>query len=217
MNWVYDNLQGETPLPGWALKRNLKNCYFYSGQSMRPTFKDGQLIYTSLKKKIDLGDVIVFMEKGLQRITVHRVMAISNSGFLTRGDNNSFNDPVPVAAEQVFGVAECFEKKGYIKEVPKGKIYLAKLKLKWRMQGVIRDAKRPLGFFYRAIKRSGIIRFFFGKYFDRFAKKIILKYDSGPMIKTVFREKTIVVQWPAKGIYICKKPFDLFTSEGGDQ
>lgn len=217
MNWLYDNLKGELPLPEWAIKKNIKNCFFYSGKSMCPTFKDGYLIYTLSKEKIDASDVIVYKEKDQPNITVHRVIMSSEAGLVTRGDNNATNDPLPIAPEQILGVVEYFEKRGQIRPVPKGKIYLTKLKLKWNIRRVLKNIKQPLGFIYRSIKKSGIFRIAFGKLFDGQTKNILLKTSLGPLRKTILFGKTIVIEWPARHMYSCKKPFDLFVSEEGNR
>jgi signal peptidase I len=213
MNWTYNYLEVEIPLPAWALKKNIKNCFFYSGRSMHPTFKNGYLIYTISKDQINPSDIIVYKEMNSPKITVHRVMTISKTGLITRGDNNSHDDPLPIMVQQILGVVAFFEKKGHVKPVPTGKVFLTWLKLKWKLRKALKIIRKPFFCFYRLLKKSNIIRIIFGKWFDSQISKIIFETSLGSLTKTIFMRKTIAVEWPHRHFYSYKKPFDLLIGE----
>ena len=195
MKKFYDNSKIEKPLPDWASNKKINNWFFYTGKSMNPIFKKGDIIYTKPGAKIVPGDVIVFCEKNIQRITVHRVVYFTKEGLITRGDNNSFFDRVPVTPEQILGIAEYFDNGGRIKVVPNGEKNLKKLKIKWKIQNLIKILKFPYRLFYRAIKKTGIVHFLFGEWFEKKVTKIFLENSAGSLIKFIYKEKTIAVKW----------------------
>jgi len=179
---------------------------------MHPTFKEGDIIYTAARRNIVPGDVIVFREKNIQQITVHRVIYLTQKGFITRGDNNSFFDRVPIAPEQILGIAEYFDNEGQIKVVPNGDRNLKKLKTKWKIQSLSKVLKYPYRLFYRTIKKTGIMHFLLGKWFEKKVTKIYLKNAAGQLIKIVYMGKTIAVKWSER-LFSCNKPFDLLIDE----
>lgn len=73
-------------LIGVLLDRPIFISYAYSG-SMRPTIEKGDLFFVNpLSRHPEVGDVIVFNANG--RWTVHRVIAVTEDGYITKGDNN---------------------------------------------------------------------------------------------------------------------------------
>ncbi|WP_223694904.1 signal peptidase I [Leifsonia poae] len=80
--------------------------------SMQPTLRPGTTLVVQPRAfdEIRVGDVVTFQERsGEPTVITHRVVgtAISAEGestLITRGDNNSMNDPEPVRAVQVKGV-----------------------------------------------------------------------------------------------------------------
>jgi signal peptidase I len=213
MKKFYDNFIEDKPLPEWASGKKINNWFFYSGKSMNPTFKEGDIIYTKSETKVVPGDIIVFREKNIHAITVHRVICLNKEGFVTRGDNNSFFDRAPVAYEQILGIAELFDNGSQIKVVPNGDRSLKKIKIKWKIQSLSKVLKFPFRFFYRTIKKTGIMRFLLGKWFEKKVTKIFLENAAGPLVKIAYKGKTIAVNWTARGLYTRKKPFDLLIDE----
>ncbi|MFC4224797.1 signal peptidase I [Lysinibacter cavernae] len=80
--------------------------------SMAPGLPPGTVIVTQPRAISDIrvGDVITYqVESGKPAVITHRVVGISTdtrgeTAFITRGDNNSVNDPEPIIREQVLGV-----------------------------------------------------------------------------------------------------------------
>ena len=83
--------------------------YIVQSNSMSPTFKTGSLL---IIKKVDAAairenDIITFRRNRDNVATTHRVMSILNDEglqFVTRGDANNVDDPLPVSAEDVSGI-----------------------------------------------------------------------------------------------------------------
>ena len=77
--------------------------FYYAGPSMRPTFRNGDLLKIDAgSQDLKPGDVIVF-RKGSDRPVIHRIVSSETDGFLTRGDNNSQTDPWTVQPDEVIG------------------------------------------------------------------------------------------------------------------
>ncbi|MCD6559294.1 MAG: signal peptidase I [Palaeococcus sp.] len=71
---------------GALLDRPVFMSYVYS-DSMTPTINKGDLFFMNpFSRSADVGDIIVFNLRGTW--TVHRVVAIVEGGYLTKGDNN---------------------------------------------------------------------------------------------------------------------------------
>ena len=83
--------------------------YIVQSNSMSPTFKTGSLL---IIKKVDAAairenDISTFRRNRDNVATTHRVMRILNDEglqFVTRGDANNVDDPLPVSAEDVSGI-----------------------------------------------------------------------------------------------------------------
>ena len=89
-------------LAGWQLQ------HVQSG-SMAPTYPVGSLLVTGDvdPATVDVGMPLVFVDpQAPDRLVTHRVVGLAPGtelGFLTRGDANATNDPVPVPARLVRG------------------------------------------------------------------------------------------------------------------
>jgi signal peptidase len=89
-------------LLGWQLQDVLSG-------SMSPTYPVGSLLVTSQvdPADVDVGMAIVFVDpRETSRLVTHRVQARapgSDLAFITRGDANATNDPVPVPARLIRG------------------------------------------------------------------------------------------------------------------
>lgn len=78
------------------------------GDSMLPTYRDGDLVVISLQADYDVGDVVGYLippgEVGAGQLVVHRVAAVEpDGGFVIRGDNNDLPDPWTPSATDIRG------------------------------------------------------------------------------------------------------------------
>jgi len=77
-------------LAGFFLDRPVLVSYAYS-DSMTPTIDRGDLFFMNpFAGNFEVGDVIVFHRR--DGWTVHRIFAVTESGFITKGDNNVATD-----------------------------------------------------------------------------------------------------------------------------
>ncbi len=77
---------------------------------MNPTFHDGHLLYVRPNvRDLSVGDVIVYQDPINKVNVVHRIVAVSEQGLITRGDNNPYDDPDPILIDQVVGKVDTAE------------------------------------------------------------------------------------------------------------
>jgi len=77
-------------LAGFLLDRPVFVSYAYS-ESMTPTIGKGDLFFINpLARNFDVGDIIVFHRR--DGWTVHRIFAVTEEGFITKGDFNVATD-----------------------------------------------------------------------------------------------------------------------------
>ncbi|GAB6136329.1 signal peptidase I [Thermococcus prieurii] len=77
-------------LVGFFLDRPVFLSYAYS-KSMTPTIDKGDLfLMNPFARNFDVGDIIVFHRR--DGWTVHRIFAVTEEGFITKGDNNVATD-----------------------------------------------------------------------------------------------------------------------------
>ena len=79
------------------------NYKFYnvSSNSMSPTIKSGDLVIVKNKNNYNVDDIIVF-NADLNSIVTHRIINISDSTIITKGDNNYAND-LPITKDKIIG------------------------------------------------------------------------------------------------------------------
>ncbi len=73
------------------------------GTSMLPTHEPGALIVTRAQDEYAVGDVIAFHHEGLHYLVMHRIVGIDGDRFITRGDNNAFDDAFRPTVSDVVG------------------------------------------------------------------------------------------------------------------
>ncbi|MBH0156590.1 signal peptidase I [Fictibacillus sp. 5RED26] len=84
--------------------------------SMQPAFSAGDMVFVKDKPtaEIAVDDVITFKAEGRKLIT-HRVVGVSEQGFITKGDSNNVKDAAIVKPEDVVGTqAFTIPKAGYV-------------------------------------------------------------------------------------------------------
>ena len=80
---------------------------YVSSESMTPTINKGDLFFMNpFSRSANVGDIIVFHLRGSW--TVHRVVAIVEDGYITKGDNNVATDQqegraLPVSKDKIAG------------------------------------------------------------------------------------------------------------------
>lgn len=54
--------------------------------SMQPTLNPNDFIITKEQENYKIGDIVTFISKDTKKVTTHRVVQITENGFITRGD-----------------------------------------------------------------------------------------------------------------------------------
>lgn len=196
-------------IPPKARQAGLTEAFIYTGPSMAPTFRPGCLLYVRpAARDLAPGDVVVFASPSGSYV-VHRVVAASDAGLITRGDNNRLTDPLPVAHGQVVGRVELAEYGGRLTPVPGGPAALRRARAGWEARRAIGWLRRIFGFPYRALRRSGLARRVLGPYLLPRLEIVRLETPAGPVVKALHRGRVVARFWPASGRSECQKPYDL--------
>lgn len=67
------------------------------------TVSIGDIIIIKDTGDYEIGDVITFLQEGDSVPTTHRIIGITDTGFITKGDANNAKDTLPVNSEDVLG------------------------------------------------------------------------------------------------------------------
>ena len=75
-----------------------------SGNSMKGTIDSGTFVILKPEQEYMLGDIIGFVNEDNKKV-IHRIIQVTNEGFITKGDNNQRIDPGTQTLDKVFGRA----------------------------------------------------------------------------------------------------------------
>ena len=83
----------------------LQNYICYTGPSMNPTLKAGDLLYITPYdgRKARKGDVIAFKPPNRKIYITHRVISVEPGAIRVRGDNNTHTDPWALNPDHIIG------------------------------------------------------------------------------------------------------------------
>jgi hypothetical protein len=192
-------------LSPWAKAKGLTHCFVYRGPSMNPTFQNGDFLYLrSVAKKLVIGDVIVFTGPKRKRVIVHRIIAISPEGLITRGDHNSVCDS-PVVLEQVIGKVEITENKRGVGSVDNGfwGLWLARI---WHTVFWLERLFRWMFWSpYQLVRKSGIVSIIWRPKIV----KIHIRKAGGLRVKYIYKQRTVAIWDSDTQRFDCRKPFNL--------
>jgi hypothetical protein len=94
-------------IPPTGLIKSIHGVYLFAhtGPSMNPTLDSSDLLEVRpyRQKHPCRGDVIIFQPEGFDQPVVHRIVKLSGSGIITRGDNGTADDPWQLRPDEVFG------------------------------------------------------------------------------------------------------------------
>jgi len=183
---------------------------FYRGDSMRGTFRLGDRLLIEPVLFVDIypGDVIVYRGTNEQENVedvAHRVVAITENGLITRGDNNSRHDFTPVQCDQIIGKVVEMERRRRKQVVVGGAKGLRRAKLQWAILRLDRFVRRLFRFPYHLLRNSQIIP----KLWRPFITEINLKTERGLLVKYIYKQRTVAIWDVSQHKFNCRKPFDL--------
>jgi signal peptidase I len=211
LNWDYDTTQENSFLPDWARVLGLGRCFIYTGPSMSPTFRPGQMLYVRTGVQyLAPGDVIVLAQSiASGGYVTHRIVAVTPSGVITRGDNNARVDDGVVLSDQIIGRVEMVDDSGRIKPVLGGKRALWLAQARWGVRRVERVIRLFFGTPYRALRASTTIRSTLRRIIMPRFEYVAVQTSQGTLVKTLHRGKVVARWYPKTRRFECNKPYDL--------
>jgi len=72
------------------------------GNSMKGTIDSGTFVIIKPDQEYIQGDIIAFVNEDKKKV-IHRIIEVTDEGFITRGDNNHRNDPGIQTSENIIG------------------------------------------------------------------------------------------------------------------
>jgi len=186
----------------------------YTGPSMRPTLRGGDALIVRPYKgqRIRRGDVIVFHPDGdPDRMVTHRVVSITPSGVMTKGDNNGEADPWLLKPDDIIGKV-VYARRGdrlvCIHGGLWGRLVLAIQRLLLRLDMSVSPVLRPL---YHGLARSGILNKLVPQSIR--PKVVAFRRSNGLEMQLMIGGYVIGRLRPGSKEWYIKRPFRLFIDE----
>lgn len=106
-----------------ALRESGEIAVLTAGISMRPMLREHQdiVIITRAEKKLKRNDVPLYGRPGSNKFVLHRIIKVTDGGYIIRGDNLYCNEFVK--DEQIIGVLKCFYRSGKYYDCEKSAAY----------------------------------------------------------------------------------------------
>lgn len=177
---------------------------------MAGTFRPGDLLTLECVHVADIrpGDVVVYRGPDHQHAPVelvHRIVAVKLEGLVARGDSNPCVDATLVTKDNLLGRVTQLDRDSRMRPVRGGRLGLCRAQiLRARLsvwQTIKRLGRRP----YRWLRASGVV----ARYWHPRITKMSFNSDEGPLVKYVYKVRTVARFWPASGRFECQKPYDL--------
>jgi signal peptidase I len=184
---------------------------FYRGTSMLGTLRPGDyLIVASVSfNDVLVGDVVVFRSRQSEpdgnEEWVHRVVDIRHGRFVTRGDNNSYNDPKHLTADDFIGKVSHAAHDGKTRLIAGGRCGFLWARCLHARRPLIYLLRYLLGRYYRWLKTSMLIP----RLWKPSLVKLSLMTNDGRVVKYLHRGCTVAFWWLEKHRFVCRRPFDL--------
>ena len=142
--------------------------------------------------------------EGSRRI-VHRVVAVSPEGLVTRGDANPSPDEGSVTPDRLEGRVVALERCGTIRPVACGRSGLLRAALARSGARIARPARRIASVPYGLLRASGLVR----RLWHPEVRALTVATPQGALVKFLHGTRTVARWWPASGRFECTKPYDL--------
>ena len=189
---------------------NKEDIRFYRGVSMSCTFRPGDcltMVAVTLNE-VQAGDIVIYRaanHDGEEDELVHRIVASTPNGLVTRGDNNPCVDTTLVTAENLMGRVTHVERNGITRPVRGGRPGLLYARLFRFRLGVWKFIKRLGRVPYRRLRNSNLIPRLWQPTITR------LRFDTekGSLVKYICNGRTVARWWVESRRFECDKPYDL--------
>lgn len=95
-----------------------------SGISMRPMLREHKdiAVIERVKQKLKKNDVPLYRRAGCDKLVLHRIIKVTDNGYVIRGDN-LFTNEYDVTDEDIVGVLKAFYRDGKYYDCAKSKVY----------------------------------------------------------------------------------------------
>jgi hypothetical protein len=180
---------------------------FYTGKSMRTTFRQGDcILYRQVRPDtLRTGDIVLYRtdpDPGID--TVHRIVSLDGNRITVRGDDTDQADTETVQADRIIGKVVSIERNGRRLPVVSGTAGGI-----WAALVSPRGFPRRLaGVLYRLLKRSRIVRVFWRPGVEA----IRIETDQETVLRLVSSGRTVGMWCPDREILVLRKPWDLVIS-----
>lgn len=180
---------------------------FYTGSSMRTTFRSGDCVIFEYVQpgRLRPGDVVVFRavpDPGID--SVHRIVRVGKESLDVTGDDSPSHSIESVPFEKVLGRVVSLERNGRRLPVVGGIPGSMWAKVVSRGGGL----RRLMGVLYGLLRRSGIVRFLWRPRIET----LKIATDQGSVVRLVSSGRTIGKWCPEREILVLRKPWDLVVS-----
>jgi hypothetical protein len=186
---------------------------FYTGASMFPTLRTGDVLYVRPLngQAIRCGDVAVFVPDEASPLVVHRIVSRTEAGFASMGDDNESPDSQLLLQRDIIGLVFLAENRGKSRRIHGGVV--------GRFQGFLRrlrsaternlsDALRPA---YRFLTRSGMLQGL-GRAILQ-TKVVLFNRQSGDRELRLMWNGRMIGRRSGAGPWIIKRPFRPLVDE----
>lgn len=183
---------------------------FYTGKSMAPTLKTGELleVWPYSGRKIQPGDVIVFFSPQDQNKVIHRVISVDSQGIRTQGDHNSGLDRWFLSPEQILGQVISAERQNRQRRILggwRGRLWVSSLRTFRLIDDRISFLLHPI---YHGLSRLGIWQ----RWLPPGLKIRMLKIQrpQGQELQLLMGQKVVARLFPHSRGWLVRRPFRLF-------
>jgi hypothetical protein len=181
---------------------------------MAGTFRPGDCLIVESIPLADIGPGDIVIYRGGDRAVaeeamVHRVIAVTPGGLITRGDNNAHMDEAPVTGDNLIGRVARVERDGKAQRVHGGWWGLLRARIRYTRNRVvptirrviIRPGRRPYGW----LRESGLV----AHLWRPSIVKLRLTNKNGSLLKFVHKGRTVATWWFEPELFHCHRPYDL--------
>ena len=183
---------------------------FYRGRSMNPLLQPGDtlLVAPCPPPAICPGEIVLFLDAA-QKQVVHRVVAVTTGGVITKGDNNPHIDDAILAPQEIIGRVTAILRQG--RSLPVGRqapagLYLLKTR-RWFDQ-VIFPWLQPA---YQRLAASGLLQ---GRLAAWMKPRLIhFPHSEGSEWQLWLGKFLIGRKLPYQAQWSIRRPFQLFVDE----
>ena len=95
-----------------------------AGTSMRPMLRQGRdvVVVERVSRPLRVGDAPLYRKVGKDKLVLHRIVKITDKGYVIRGDNLYFNE-YDVTDDDIVGVLKAFYREGKYVDCATNRLY----------------------------------------------------------------------------------------------